>query len=104
MYNKGRNIRASETAQWVKSLAAKADAQSLISETHIVRENLLLYIELWLLPAHCDTTHRQTQMNVIKILRIHFTEIVVVSSQKLGIALEIRVVPWKVAIKNYYLN
>lgn len=46
MYNKGRNIRASETAQWVKSLAAKADDQSLISETHIVKENLLLYIEL----------------------------------------------------------
>lgn len=46
MSNNGRNIRASEMAQWMKSLATKDDDQSLISETHIVKENLLLHIVL----------------------------------------------------------
>lgn len=41
-------MRARKIAQWIKALAVKPAALSLILETHIVeRENLLLQVSLW---------------------------------------------------------
>jgi hypothetical protein len=38
LLKKERNFRASEMAQWMKTLAAKVDDQSLISKTYTMEE------------------------------------------------------------------